>query len=346
VQLNTPHFIGYNGNKRLKYSLLDLCPIAEGQTAADALTRSLQLAQLADREGYTRYWLAEHHNMPGIASAATSVVIGHIAAGTESIRVGAGGIMLPNHSPLQVAEQFGTLETLFPGRIDLGLGRAPGTDQATAYALRRNLRSGEGQFPQDVVELLNYFQPARDNQRVRAVPGEGLRVPVWILGSSLFGAGLAASLGLPYAFASHFAPGDLLPALQAYRDNFTPSAYLDKPYSMAGFNVFAADSDAEAQYLASSMMQSFVKLRSGTPGKLAPPRENYWQSLGELERATLGQVLSCSAIGSADTVAKKINEFIKLTQVDELMLAGMIYDFDARLKSFEIAADVIKSASY
>jgi len=251
----------------LKYSLLDLCPIVEGQTAADALARSLQLAQLAERKGFTRYWVAEHHNMPGIASAATAVVIGHIANGTESIRVGAGGIMLPNHSPLQVAEQFGTLESLFPGRIDLGLGRAPGTDQATAYALRRNLHSGEGQFPQDVVELLHYFNPPEAGQKVQAVPGVGLNVPVWILGSSLFGAGLAAALGLPYAFASHFAPADLLPALQTYRENFKPSEYLDQPHVMAGYNVFAAKSDDEAHYLASSMMQSFVKLRSGTPAR-------------------------------------------------------------------------------
>jgi luciferase family oxidoreductase group 1 len=330
----------------LKYSLLDLCPIVEGQTASDALQRSLKLAQLAEREGYTRYWVAEHHNMPGIASAATSVVIAHIAAGTQSIRIGAGGIMLPNHSPLQVAEQFGTLESLFPGRIDLGLGRAPGTDQPTAYALRRNLQGGEGQFPQDVVELLNYFKPAEAGQTVRAVPGEGLDVPVWILGSSLFGAGLAAALGLPYAFASHFAPADLMPALKTYRENFRPSEYLDKPHVMAGFNVFAADSDEEAQYLASSMQQSFVRLRSGTPGKVAPPKEGYWESLGPMEQATLQQMLTCSAIGSADTVRQKITEFASLTQVDEIMLAGMIYDNEARLQSFKIAADVIRSATH
>lgn len=330
----------------MKYSLLDLCPIVEGQTASDALQRSLTLAQLAERKGYTRYWVAEHHNMPGIASAATSVVIAHIAAGTQSIRIGAGGIMLPNHSPLQVAEQFGTLESLFPGRIDLGLGRAPGTDQPTAYALRRNLQGGEGQFPQDVVELLNYFKPAEAGQRVRAVPGEGLDVPVWILGSSLFGAGLAAALGLPYAFASHFAPADLMPALKTYRENFRPSEYLDKPHVMAGFNVFAADSDEEAQYLASSMQQSFVRLRSGTPGKVAPPIEGYWESLGAMEQATLQQMLTCSAIGSADTVRQKITEFASLTQVDEIMLAGMIYENEARLKSFEIAADVIGATTY
>jgi luciferase family oxidoreductase group 1 len=330
----------------LKYSLLDLCPIVEGQTASDALQRSLKLAQLAEREGYTRYWVAEHHNMPGIASAATSVVIAHIAAGTQSIRIGAGGIMLPNHSPLQVAEQFGTLESLFPGRIDLGLGRAPGTDQPTAYALRRNLQGGEGQFPQDVVELLNYFKPAEAGQTVRAVPGEGLDVPVWILGSSLFGAGLAAALGLPYAFASHFAPADLMPALKTYRENFRPSEYLDKPHVMAGFNVFAADSDEEAQYLASSMQQSFVRLRSGTPGKVAPPKEGYWESLGPMEQETLQQMLTCSAIGSADTVRQKITEFASLTQVDEIMLAGMIYDNEARLQSFKIAADVIRSATH
>ncbi len=327
----------------LNYSLLDLCPIVEGQTARHALADSLKLAQLAERQGYTRYWIAEHHNMPGIASAATSVVITHIASGTESIRVGAGGIMLPNHSPLQVAEQFGTLESLFPGRIDLGLGRAPGTDQATAFALRRNLQADQNQFPQDVVEILRYFGPAEAGQKVRAVPGEGLNVPVWILGSSLFGAQLAAALGLPYAFASHFAPAELTSALKIYRETFKPSNYLEKPYVMAGFNVFAAESDGEAHYLASSLQQSFINLRFGSPGKLLPPIEGYVDQLGVAEQGMLQQVLSCSAIGSPSTVEQKISDFVDRTQVDELILAGMIYDVESRLDSFEIAAEVVRS---
>ncbi|MBT8140399.1 MAG: LLM class flavin-dependent oxidoreductase [Gammaproteobacteria bacterium] len=326
----------------LKYSLLDLCPVCEGQTPGDSLANSLGLAQRAERLGYTRYWVAEHHNMPGIASAATAVVIAHIAAGTRSIRVGAGGIMLPNHSPLQVAEQFGTLETLFPGRVDLGLGRAPGTDQATAYALRRNLQSDERQFPQDVMELLNYFRPAEAGQKVRAIPGEGLNVPVWILGSSLFGAELAAALGLPYAFASHFAPADLMPALKIYREKFKPSIYLAKPYAMAALNVFAASSDDEAQYLASSLQQSFVKLRLGTPGKLSPPKEKFLQGLGPIEQGLLQQVMSCSAIGSEKTVSSRISDFYRQTQVDEIILASTIYDFDSRIRSFDIAANVIR----
>ena len=327
----------------LNYSLLDLCPIVEGQSAGDALADSLVLAKLAERQGYTRYWIAEHHNMPGIASAATSVVITHIAAGTGSMRVGAGGIMLPNHSPLQVAEQFGTLESLFPGRIDLGLGRAPGTDQTTAFALRRNLQSDENQFPQDVVEILRYFKPAEAGQKVRAVPGEGMNVPVWILGSSLFGAQLAAALGLPYAFASHFAPAELMSALKVYRQTFKPSNYLDEPYVMAGFNVFAADTDDEAQYLASSLQQSFINLRFGSPGKLLPPIEGYLRSLGPAKQAMLEQALSCSAIGSPGIVKQKISDFVVQTQVDELMLAGMIYDVPSRLKSFDIAANVMRS---
>jgi luciferase family oxidoreductase group 1 len=325
------------------YSLLDLCPVIEGQTPGDALTNTLELAQWAERLGFTRYWLAEHHNMVGIASAATSVVIGHIAAGTQTIRVGAGGIMLPNHAPLQVAEQFGTLESLFPGRIDLGLGRAPGTDQTTAYALRRNITASNNQFPQDVVELLDYFKPAQPGQKVQAVPGADLNIPVWILGSSLFGAQLAASLGLPYAFASHFAPGDLIEAIAQYRQHFKPSEYLDKPYVMAGFNVIAANTDAEAQYLASSMQQGFVNLRRGMPGKLAPPKEGFLEGLEIQDQILLNQIFTCSAIGSAETIEQKINDFIIKTQVDELMLTGSCYNHQSRLHSFKITAEVIQS---
>ena len=325
------------------YSLLDLCPVIEGGTPRESLDNSVQLAQLAERKGFTRYWLAEHHNMEGIASAATSVVISHIAAQTQQIRIGAGGIMLPNHSPLQVAEQFGTLETLYPGRIDLGLGRAPGTDPLTTRALRRSLHSSDSQFPQDVMELLGYFKPVTANQKVRAVPGAGLAIPVWILGSSLFGAQLAANLGLPFAFASHFAPADLMQAIDVYRRQFKASEYLDKPYVMAGFTVIAADTDEQAQYLATSLMQSFVNLRKGTPGKMRPPVANYFESLHSQEQAILNQVLMCSAIGSANTVWQRISEFIAHTEADEIMLSGSTYDHNARMHSFEIAADIIQS---
>ncbi len=254
-------------------SVLDLSPVPEGSDAAQSLHNTLELAQHAERLGFHRYWLAEHHNMPGIASAATSVVIGYVANGTSTIRVGAGGVMLPNHAPLVIAEQFGTLASLFPGRIDLGLGRAPGTDQITAHALRRNLDSDANAFPQDVVELLNYFKPTEPGQRVRAVPGEGLNVPVWILGSSLFGAQLAAMLGLPYAFASHFAPAEMERAIALYRERFEPSEYMQKPYVMLGLNVIAADTDEEANHLFTSQLQAFVNLRSGRPGKLPAPVE-------------------------------------------------------------------------
>ena len=326
----------------MKFSLLDLCPICEGKTARDALTESLTLAQLAEREGYTRYWVAEHHNMPGIASAATAVVIGHIAQGTTSLWVGAGGIMLPNHAPLQVAEQFGTLESLYPGRIDLGLGRAPGTDMATMRALRRNLQSHDSQFPQDVQELLNYFQQSSDS-RVRAIPGQGLQVPVWILGSSLFGAQLAAQLGLPYAFASHFAPAQLEEALAHYRHYFRPSQFLDRPYVMAVYNVFAADSKADAEFMVSSVQQSFLDLRSGNPQPLTAPVEGFAKRLSATEQQLLMQAMHCSAIGDADEIAQRLAGFIDSTQVDEIMLSAMIYDDAAKQKSFAIAADVLKS---
>ncbi|MES2077000.1 MAG: LLM class flavin-dependent oxidoreductase [Pseudomonadota bacterium] len=325
----------------IPFSILDLSPIAEGSTASASLRNTLDLAQHAERWGYRRYWLAEHHGMPGIASAATAVVIAHVAGGTSTIRVGAGGIMLPNHSPLVVAEQFGTLEALFPGRIDLGLGRAPGSDQLTARALRRNLDSEADAFPQDVQELQDYLSD-HPRQRVLAVPGRGAKVPLWILGSSTFGAQLAAHLGLPFAFASHFAPQMMLQALELYRNNFQPSAQLDKPYVMLGFNVFAADKDADAHFRASSMQQAFVNLRSGRPGQLPPPRAGYLEQLPPPERAMLDAVLSCSAIGAPATVAEQLQAFVARTGADELMITSQIFDHAQRLRSYEITADVHK----
>ena len=319
-------------------SILDLAPIVEGGDAAQALRNARSLAQHGERLGYNRFWMAEHHSMPGIASAATSVALGYVAEGTATIRVGAGGIMLPNHSPLQIAEQFGTLESLYPGRIDLGLGRAPGTDQAAAYAMRRNLASDANQFPRDVVELIDYLKPAEEGRRVRAVPGEGLEIPIWILGSSLFGAQLAAMLGLPYAFASHFAPGAMMEAIAIYRETFRPSAQLDMPCVMLGFNVFAAKTDSEGAWLASSMQQAFVALRTGQPGKLKPPVEGYADGLPRDQRAMLDGVLSCSAIGSPATVKAAIEAFVARTGADELMITSQIFDFRARLRSYEIVA--------
>ncbi|AWK89298.1 LLM class flavin-dependent oxidoreductase [Azospirillum thermophilum] len=321
-------------------SVLDLAPVPQGFTPADALRNTLDLAQHAERWGYHRYWLAEHHNMVGIASAATSVVIGHVAAGTRSIRVGAGGIMLPNHAPLVIAEQFGTLESLFPGRIDLGLGRAPGTDQMTLRALRRDPESAE-RFPHDVLELQALFGPVQPGQRVRAVPGAGLNVPLWILGSSLFGARLAASFGLPYAFASHFAPEALMQALQVYRSNFTPSDQLGRPYAMVGVNVIAADTDAEAKRLFTSVQQTFANMVRGTRGQLPPPIddiESYWSPM---EKAHASAMLACSFVGSAETVRRGLQDFIDRTGADELMVASAIYDHAARRRSYEILADVM-----
>jgi len=323
----------------IPFSVLDLSPITEGGDAAQSFRNTLDLAQHAERWGFNRYWLAEHHGMPGIASAATSVLIGHVAGGTKTIRVGAGGIMLPNHSPLVIAEQFGTLESLYPGRIDLGLGRAPGSDQATARALRRNLLSDADEFPRDVVELMDLMSD-QPRQAIRAVPGTGTKVPVWILGSSLFGAQLAAMLGLPYAFASHFAPQQLMQALEVYRENFTPSAQLAKPYVMLGFNVFAADTDGEAQVRATSMQQAFVNLRSGRPGRLPPPLPGYRDKVGPAERAVLDSVLSCAAIGSPGTVGEGLRAFIQRTGPDELMIACNMFDHQARLRSYEIASQV------
>ncbi len=325
----------------IPYSVLDLSPIAAGSTARDALRNSLDLARHAERLGYHRYWLAEHHSMPGIASAATAVVIGHVAAGTTRIRVGAGGIMLPNHAPLVIAEQFGTLESLFPGRIDLGLGRAPGSDQLTARALRRTLASDPDQFPQDVLELMSYFQPTAP-QRVQAVPGIGLDIPLWILGSSLFGAQFAAAAGLPFAFASHFAPAQMMEAIELYRARFRPGR-IEQPYLMLGFSVFAADTDEEAQLLATSMQQAFVNLRSGRPIPLPPPVAGYEAGLSGPDRALLAGVLACSAIGSPVTIEKKLQAFVMRTQPDEIMITSQIFDHAARVRSFEIAAEVFRT---
>lgn len=324
----------------IPFSVLDLAPVPEGSDVTVSLANSRDLAQHAEALGYHRYWLAEHHNMPGIASAATSVVIGHVAAATKTIRVGAGGIMLPNHAPLVIAEQFGTLEALFPGRIDLGLGRAPGTDMLTARALRRNLDGGVDSFPQDVVELINYFAPAEEGQRVRAVPGEGRDVPVWILGSSTYGAQLAAMLGLPYAFASHFAPAEMEHALAIYRSRFQPSRFLDKPYVMMGLNVCAADTDAEARLLFSSLQQAFVNLRTGRPGKLPAPVADFESTLDPAAKAMLDHALSCAVVGAAETVRVGVDAFIERTGADELMVTAQIFDHAARKRSYAILAGV------
>lgn len=305
-----------------------------------ALANTLDLARHAEKWDYTRYWLAEHHNMKGIASAATSVVIGHVAQGTSTIRVGAGGIMLPNHSPLVIAEQFGTLDALFPGRIDLGLGRAPGSDQITLQALRRHLNEEIDDFPRNVVEILRYFAPAEPGQKVHAVPGEGSLVPVWILGSSLFGAQLAAMLGLPYAFASHFAPDPLAEAIHIYRDRFKPSAYLEKPYAMAGLSIFAAPTDEEAAYLFTSQQQAFANLRRGQPGPLPPPVEDLSRILSPAEIAMVDRTLSCRLVGSPETVRKGFVEFAAKTGVDEVMITSNIFDHQKRRRSFEIAAEI------
>ncbi|WP_119299796.1 LLM class flavin-dependent oxidoreductase [Dongia deserti] len=324
----------------IPFSVLDLSPITEGATAADALRNTLDLARHAEKLRYRRYWLAEHHNMPGIASAATAVVIGYVAAGTKTIRVGSGGIMLPNHAPLVIAEQFGTLESLFPGRIDLGLGRAPGTDMMTARALRRDLGDSGNRFPEDVAELRAYLSPAIPGQRIRAVPGEGLKVPIWLLGSSLYSAQLAAMLGLPFAFASHFAPGAMMEALALYRSRFEPSAELARPYAMLGLNIIAAETDQEAAGLFTSLQQSFVNLRRGQPGRLPPPIEDFERFASPVEQAQLRQALACSFVGGAEAVKQGLADFINRTQADELIVSGHIFDHAARLRSFAIAAEV------
>lgn len=331
-----PSYIG----AMIPLSVLDLSPVPEGSDVSQSLANTLDLARNAERLGYRRYWLAEHHNMPGIASAATAVVIGHVAGGTSTIRVGAGGIMLPNHSPLMVAEAFGTLAALYPGRIDLGLGRAPGTDQVTAHALRRTMQGGVDTFPNDVVELISYFKPELPGQRVRAVPGMGLEVPVWMLGSSLYGAQLAAMLGLPYAFASHFAPAQMEDAIAIYRERFEPSEQLDKPYVMLGLNVIAAETDDEARLLFTSLQQAFVNLRTGRAGKLPAPRPGFEAEIDPMAKAMLGSALSCAIVGSRDTVKRGLADFVARTGADELMVTAQVFDHAARVRSYEILADV------
>jgi luciferase family oxidoreductase group 1 len=323
----------------IPFSVLDLAPVTEGSDTTQAFANTLDLARRAEKLGYNRYWLAEHHNMPGIASAATAVLIGHVAGGTSTIRVGAGGIMLPNHAPLQVAEQFGTLASLYPGRIDLGLGRAPGTDHATARALRRYFDSAD-QFPQDVTELLAYFEPATPQQPVRAVPGAGIDVPVWLLGSSLFSARLSAAMGLPFAFASHFAPDAMDEALALYRRDFKPSRRLQAPHAMLGINIVAAESDAEAKRLFTTQQQSFINLRRGRPGLIPPPIDNiddYWTPT---EKFGVEHALACAVVGSADTVKEGIEAFVARHRPDELMITANVFDHEARCRSFAIVAEV------
>ncbi|MEY8120552.1 LLM class flavin-dependent oxidoreductase [Falsihalocynthiibacter sp. BN13B15] len=322
------------------FSLLDLSPIPEGKTAADAIAHTVELAQLAEAAGYHRYWLAEHHNMPGIASAATAVVIGHVAAATRKMRIGAGGVMLPNHAPLMVAEQYGTLATIYPDRIDLGLGRAPGTDMETARALRRHM-TPEDSFPQDVQELIGYFDAPKAGAKVRAIPGEGTQVPVWILGSSLYGAQLAAYLGLPYAFASHFAPAMLGEALDVYRETFRPSQFLAKPYAIVAAGVCAADTDEEAEYLRTSQLLAFARLRTGNPGKLPAPIKDISAEVPAAVLSQVKQAMSCSATGSPARVESQLRQIIDNFQPDELMITGMIHDHAARMKSFKIAAEIL-----
>ncbi|MDP2307821.1 MAG: LLM class flavin-dependent oxidoreductase [Pseudomonadota bacterium] len=326
-------------NERIPISVLDLSPIVVGGSASDALRNTLHLAQHVERLGYRRFWLAEHHNMPGIASAATAVLIGYVAGGTSRIRVGAGGVMLPNHAPLVVAEQFGTLEALYPGRIDLGLGRAPGTDQRTARALRRNHAESGEQFSRDVLELQSYFRRAAPGQAVRAVPGAGLNVPLWLLGSSLFSARLAASLGLPYAFASHFAPDYLIPALEIYRHQFKPSASRSRPYAMAAINIFAGDTDAEAARLPTSMQQQFVNLARGEPGPLAPPVDSMEGRWSGAEQAYVERALRESIVGTRDAVRLGLAAFIERTGVEEVIVTSHVHDHAARLRSFAIVAE-------
>ncbi|MCW0371004.1 LLM class flavin-dependent oxidoreductase [Xanthomonas sacchari] len=319
-------------------SILDLAPVCEGSDTSAAFANMLDLAQHAERWGYHRYWLAEHHNMPGIASAATAVLIGHVAGGTRRIRVGAGGIMLPNHAPLQVAEQFGTLASLYPGRIDLGLGRAPGTDQATARALRRYFDSAD-QFPHDVAELLRYFEPAFDGQLVRAVPGAGIEVPVWLLGSSLFSARLAAAMGLPFAFASHFAPDAMDEALAVYRREFRASTRLQAPYAVLALNVVAAASTAEARRLFTTQQQSFVNLRRGRPGLIPPPIDDIEAFWAPHEKLGVERALACTVLGDADAVAQGLSDFVARHRPDELLLTANIHDHAARLRSFQLASE-------
>jgi luciferase family oxidoreductase group 1 len=328
-----------------RFSILDLSPITEGSTPSDALHNSLDLIQHAERWGYERYWVAEHHNMRGIASAATAVVIGYLAGGTSTIRVGSGGIMLPNHAPLVIAEQFGTLASLYPDRIDLGLGRAPGTDQITAHALRRSLTGNIDDFPRDVVELQHYLGNPQPGQRVTAVPGAGTGVPLWILGSSLFGAQLAGMLGLPFAFASHFAPEMLSQATEVYREHFKPSDQLQAPYLMLGFNVCAADSDEEAEYLRSSSVQSLLNMRKGTPGQLPPPVRNLQDQLSDSDKHMLANMKRCAAYGDQEAIRLGMSEFIETHGADELILISSVYEHSARLRSYEITMEAAKEVN-
>jgi luciferase family oxidoreductase group 1 len=325
-------------------SVLDLSPVPEGSSTGQALRNSIDLASHAETLGYRRYWMAEHHNMAGIASAATAVALAHVAVATNTIRIGAGGIMLPNHAPLLIAEQFGTLAALHPGRVDLGLGRAPGSDQIAARAMRRNLSADVDQFPADVVELMNYFRPAEPGQALRAVPGAGEDVAVWILGSSTYGAQLAAHLGLPYAFASHFAPEQMRDAVAIYRERFRPSERLAAPYVMLGVNVFAAETDAEARRLFSSLQQAFLNLRSGRPGKLPAPVDGFDAGLDRYGRSMLASALACSVVGGPDTVRQGLSSFVASTGADELMVTAQIFDHTARKRSFEILAREALSA--
>jgi luciferase family oxidoreductase group 1 len=324
-------------------SILDLAPVIKGGTPADSFHNSLDLARHAEKWGYHRYWLAEHHNMPGIASSATSLVIGYVAAGTEKIRVGSGGIMLPNHAPLMIAEQFGTLESMYPGRIDLGLGRAPGSDQPAMRAIRRGLGSDGSDFPEQLSELRSYLDPSSFNSRppgVRAIPGEGLTIPIWLLGSSGFSAQLAGQLGLPFAFASHFAPDYLLPALHLYRSNFRPSEVLDKPYAMIGLNIIAADTVEEAKRLATSQQQQFLNIIRGRTGQLSPPVENMDTLWEPHEKAHLQSMQTYSIVGDKTVLRDKLKFFLKETEADEFIVAAQIYDHQARLRSYELLAEV------
>ncbi|WP_420567325.1 LLM class flavin-dependent oxidoreductase [Thalassovita sp.] len=328
----------------IPFSVLDLSPVPDGHKISDALSNTVDLAQEAEAVGYNRFWMAEHHNMPGIASAATSVLIGHVAGQTKRMRIGAGGIMLPNHAPLVIAEQFGTLATLYPDRIDLGLGRAPGTDGVTMQALRRNM-SGPDRFPQDVMELVQLFQDPTPEQQVHAFPGEGTHVPVWLLGSSLYGAQLAAYLGLPYAFASHFAPADLDQAVHVYRTTFQPSRFLDKPYFMLAVNVFAGTDDDEGAYLRSSMQQAFALMRVGKRGKLPKPVERIEDHIDPVMLRSVNQQLSVCAYGGRARVASMLEELIQKYQPDELILNGQIHDIEKRITSFKIAAEILSARS-
>jgi len=321
-------------------SILDLSPITEGSDAGQALRNSLDLARYVERLGYRRYWMAEHHNLPGIASAATAVALAHIAGGTSHIKIGAGGVMLPNHAPLIIAEQFGTLAALHPGRVELGLGRAPGSDQLTLRAMRRNLYADVDQFPQDVVELIGYFRQPEPGQRLQAIPGAGLDVPIWILGSSTFGAQLAAILGLPFSFASHFAPGMLAPAIQIYRERFRPSEQLAAPHVMLGVTCVAAESDAEARFLFSSLQQASLNNRIGQPGRVPPPVEEFEAGLDPMARAILADALGAAVVGGPDKVRQCLEDLISRTAADELIITANIFDHEKRKRSFEIVAEL------